>query len=475
MTETAQQPVVEGRSARPGMLLAVACLCQVMVVLDISVVNVALPAISADLHFEAGALSWVVSAYTLVFGGLLLLGGRFADLVGHRTAMLIGLALFGLASVLGGLAQDPVQLIAARAGQGLAGAVLAPLSLTVIMVGFEEGARRARAIGIWSMVAAGGSALGVLLGGVLTEALSWRWVMFVNVPIAVAGIAFALAAVPAGRAHRVRRLDVAGAVLVTLAVTALVNGALQAEQSGWGAPSTLLSFAAALVLGALFAVRELRAAEPLVPFAIFRRRSVWFADLFVLALGAMTVAGFYFASLFLQQVLGYTPIQAGLAFLPFCFGTVFGAMLSGRLSRRLGFRVVIAAGAGLGAIGMLLFGALDAHSTFLGGFLPPSLVASFGLGLCMVANTSVATAGVDRTEAGLVSGLVNAARQIGGSLGLAVLSSIAVSAAGAAAGEAGAVAGYDRAFQATAVIGLVAAVFALVAVPRRAAERLAGG
>lgn len=458
------------RQERAGVVLAAACLCQVMVVLDVSVVNVALPSIAADLGFEDGSLSWVVNAYTLVFGGLMLLGGRFADLVGHRTAMFLGLGLFGVASVVGGLAQTPTELVAARAGQGLAGAVLAPLTLTVIMVTFAEGPERRRAIGIWSMVAAGGSALGVLLGGLLTEWLSWRWVLFVNVPIVVAAAVLARSAVRDVRTVRTRRLDVAGASLVTFAVTALVYGTIEAGKHGWGSGQALVPFTASAVLGALFAWRELRAAEPLVRFGIFRARSVWVASVIVLFIGATTVAGFYFASLFLQEVLGYTPVQAGAAFLPFCFGTIVGAMFSGRLTARFGTRSVMTAGIALGGAGMLLFSTMDERSTFLGGFLAPSLVASVGVGLCMVANTSLATQGVDHRDAGLVSGIVNSARQIGGSVGLAALATVAASAAASstASNPTGAlVAGYDRAFLATALLAGFAAVLAGTFAPRR--------
>lgn len=459
------------RPARAGLVLTVVCLCQVMVVLDASVVNVALPSIGRELGFEPSALSWVVNAYTLVFGGLLLLGGRFADHVGHRVAMFLGLGLFGLASIVGGFAQTPVELISARAAQGLSGAVLAPLSLTVIMVTFAEGARRSRAIGIWSMVAACGSALGVLLGGLLTEWLSWRWVLFVNVPIVVIAALLALPSVRDVRTARARRLDLSGAILVTVAVASLVYGTIEAGDHGWGSAEALVSFAAAVVLGALFVWRERRAAEPLVRFGVFRARSVWVATVVVLFVGAVTIAGFYFASLFLQEVLGFTPIQTGLAFLPFCAGTVVGAFVSGRLVALLGTRVVMAAGLALGAIGMFLFSLLHAGSTLLDGFLLPSVIASVGIGLCMVANTALATTGVAPHEAGLVSGLVNSARQIGGSVGLAALAVAATAAAGAAGATTpveALVAGYDRAFAIAALIALIAAVVAAAFAPGRA-------
>ncbi|MEU3532218.1 MFS transporter [Streptomyces murinus] len=459
-----------GPRPRPGLVLATACLGQVMVVLDVSVVNVALPSIAGDLGFRPGGLSWVVNAYTLVFGGLLLLGGRFADFVGHRVAMFLGLAVFGVTSVLGGFAQTPGQLIAARAGQGLAGALLAPLSLAVIMVTFRETRARARAVGIWAMVSAAGSALGVLLGGVLTEWLSWRWVLFVNVPIVAAALILARLSVHDTRTTRMSRLDLPGALLVTVALTALVNGLIRAGEHGWGTAGALVSFAVAVVAGAAFAVWELRAAaEPLVRFGVFRARPVWLANVIVLFLGAATVAGFYFASLFLQNVLGYSPLRAGAAFLPFCFGTVVGSMLSGRLATRFGARAVLTAGLVLGAAGMLLFGLMHADSTFLTGFLPASLVASTGVGLCMVANTSLATGAAAPHEAGLISGLINAARQIGGSLGLAILTTVAAT-QGASSAPADRVhrlvEGYDRAFLVTAAFCAAAAVIAAAFAPR---------
>ncbi|MEW2569814.1 MFS transporter [Streptomyces sp. NPDC047070] len=475
MTEKEPAPVETsppgGTAARgrAGLVLAAACVAQVMVVLDVSVVNVALPSMASDLGFAPGSLSWVVNAYTLAFGGLLLLGGRFADFVGHRTAMLLGLTVFGIASVAGGLAQNPGQLIAARAGQGLAGALLAPLSLAVIMLAFPEGKERSRAVGTWAMVAAAGSALGVLLGGLLTEWLSWRWVLYVNLPIVAAGLLLAGLSLTNGRTTRLRRLDLVGAVLVTTSVTALVNGLIRAGEHGWGTSGALLSFAVAVLAGGAFAGWELRAAaEPLVRFGVFRARSVWVANLVVVFIGAATVAGFYFASLFLQNVLHYSPLKAGAAFVPFCLGTIAGSLLSGRLTTRFGVRAVLTAGLTLGAAGMLLFGRMGADSTFLGGFLLPSLVASVGVGLCMVANTSLATTGAAAHEAGLISGLINAARQIGGSLGLAVLTTVAASgnsSSGAGDTVGRLVNGYSHAFFVTAGFCAVAAVVAALFAP----------
>lgn len=455
------------KTVHPGLVLAAACVCQVLVVLDVTLVNVALPSIATDLRFGQASLSWVVNAYTLALGGLLLLGGRYADLIGHRIAIFTGLGLFGAASILGGLAQSPGELIAARAAQGVAGAVLAPLSLTVIMVAFPEGRPRARAIGVWSMVSAGGSALGVLLGGILTQGLSWRWVLLINVPIVLAAAVLAAFSVRDTRAHRKGSLDIFGAALVTAAVTALVNGAIQAAGHSWVSAQALGSFAVAVVAGVTFAAWERRTVFPLVRFGVFRARPVWVANVIVLFIGGATVSGFYFASLYLQDVLHYTPMQAGAAFLPFCAGTAAGAMSSGMLAARIGVRGVMTSGLVFGAIGMFLFSRAGADSTFLNGFLAPSLFASVGIGWCMVANTTLATTGAAREEAGLVSGLLNAGRQIGGSLALAALTTVAVSATGSARDQA---AGYSRAFLVTAGFALVAAIIAAAFTPTAAAK-----
>lgn len=453
----------------PSLALATVCLCQVMVVLDASVVNVALPSIDHDLGFSAGSLSWVVNAYTLLFGGLLLLGGRIADYVGHRRAMLWGLGLFALASILGGLAQSPGQLIAARAGQGVAAAVLAPVSLTVIMVTFAEGPVRNRAIGIWAMVAAAGSALGVLLGGVLTDWLDWRWVLFVNVPIVAVAAPLAWRSIGDHRRLAGQRLDVVGAVLGTAAITLLVFAMVHAGDHGWGTAGTLVSLIVAVVLGVAFLVWEARVASaPLVRLGILRVRTVGVANLIVVFIGAATIAGFYFASLFLQNVLGYSPLQAGAAFLPFCAGIVLGSMTSARLASAIGHRLALAGGLALGAAGMFWFSRLDAGSTFLSGFLGPSIIASIGIGLCMVANTSMGTSGVAHAEAGLVSGLLNTSRQVGGSIALAALSTIAAHAteSSSATGTLTAVVtGYSRAFELTALCVLVAAIVAALFTP----------
>ncbi|SOD62779.1 drug resistance transporter, EmrB/QacA subfamily [Streptomyces zhaozhouensis] len=474
MTEAGTGSLTEGgrRVARPGRVLATVCLCQLMVVLDISVVNVALPEIGQDLGFALSELSWVVNAYTLVFGGLLLLGGRIADLFGHRRAVIAGLLLFGVASLLGGFAQTPGQLVAARAGQGLAAAVLAPISLTVIMVTFEEGAPRRRALGSWSMVAISGGALGVLLGGVLTDLLDWRWVMFVNVPLVALALPLALASVRNGGGGS-QRLDLGGALLGTAAMTVLVFGLLETEKHPWDSLRTLGTLGAASVLAVGFVLWERRSAAPLVRLSVFATRTVWLANLLALLVGAATVAGFYFASLFLQHVLDYGPLAAGVAFLPFCGGAVLGSFAASRLVGRVDGRLLIGGGLAMGGVGLLWFGSLSPESTFLSGFLGPSLVASVGIGLSLMANTAMGTSGVASGEAGLVSGLLNASRQCGGSIGLAALSTLAVTVTGNASTAdptAALAAGYARAFLVVGTCALAAALLAVCLVPRPGAS-----
>ncbi|ONK09541.1 MFS transporter [Streptomyces sp. MP131-18] len=458
----------ERSAARSGWVLATVCLCQLVVVLDISVVNVALPEIGRDLGFAPGDLSWVVNAYTLVFGGLLLLGGRVADLFGHRRAVIAGLLLFGVASLMGGFAQSPGQLVAARAGQGLAAAVLAPISLTLIMVTFAEGAPRRRALGSWSMVAISGGAVGVLLGGVLTDLLNWRWVMFVNVPLVALAVPLALASVLAGGGSS-RRLDLGGALLGTAAMTVLVFGLLETEKHPWGSPRTLGTLSGAVTLAAVFVVWERRSAAPLVRLSVLAPRTVWLANVLSLLVGAATVAGFYFASLFLQHVLDYGPLAAGVAFLPFCGGAVLGSFAASRFVGRVDGRLLIGGGLAMGGVGLMWFGSLSPESTFLSGFLGPSLVASVGIGLSVMANTAMGTSGVTKGEAGLVSGLLNASRQCGGSIGLAALSTLAVTVTGNAstADPTAALAeGYARAFLVIGACALAAALLAVCLVPR---------
>src|SRR4051794_10295566 len=366
-------------SERTGLVLAAACLCQLVVVLDISVVNVALPHIDSALGFSASSLSWVVNAYTLTFGGLLLLGGRIADLLGQRRALLGGLALFGIVSLLGGLAQTPGQLVAARAALGLAAAVLSPATLAVIMVTFREGNERRRALATWGLVATAGGTLGVLLSGVLTEYLDWRWVFFINVPIVLAAGALALATVRAPDTAERARLDVVGAVLATASMTLLAYGCVHAGAHGWADAVTVSTLAGAVISGTAFVAWERRAEAPLIRLAVLRTRAVSVAAVIIALIGATAVASAYFLSLFLQNVLHYSAASTGVAFLPFCVGMAVATLASPKLVERFGTRLVLTVGLTVGAVGMLCFTRLNVGAGYT-TFLLASIPASMGLG-----------------------------------------------------------------------------------------------
>jgi EmrB/QacA subfamily drug resistance transporter len=424
--------VSAGRASNSTMVLILVCAAQFMVILDVSIVNVALPAIRHSLGFSQQDLQWVVSAYTLTFAGFLLLGGRAADLLGRRRVFLFGLALFTGASLLGGLANDRGLLIAARALQGLGGAVVSPATLAILSTSFAEGVPRNRALGAWGAMAAMGGSAGALAGGILTDALSWRWILFVNVPIGLVALVLARRFIPDSRAENMRRhYDVAGAVSVTAGLVAIVYAIVQTDVHGWGSLSTLGVLGVGLVLIATFLVIESRfASEPLVPLGIFSSRMLSGANLVMFMLGAASFAMWFFVSLYLQQVLGYTPIQAGLAFLPLTGGLAIGAQLAARLVPRVGVRTLLTLGMTLAGIGLLLFTDVSAHGTYLSGVLAPSIVMAAGMGLTFVPVTIAAVGGVARNQAGLASGLVNTSRQMGGALGLAILSTLATSRTG---------------------------------------------
>ncbi|MPV51253.1 MFS transporter [Pseudactinotalea sp. HY160] len=459
---------------RPGLVLAAACVCQLLVVLDISVVNVALPSIGDALGFASSSLSWVINAYTLTFGGLLLLGGRLADLIGHRRTMLAALALFGTVSLLGGLATGPGQLIAARAAQGVAAAVLSPVSLTVLMVAFPDAHGRRRALAAWGVVATGGGALGVLLSGVLTQYLSWRWVLFINVPIVLAAAGLALTAIRGHGARAHAQLDVLGALLATATTTLLVYGCVHASESTWSDPVTLAVFLLAALCGAGFVLRETRAATPLVRLSVLRVRRVWLAVVVLAFIGAAMISGFYFGSLSLQQVLGYDPVITGLAFLPFFACMAIATSAGPRLLERYGTRLVLTAGLVVAAAGMAAFGRLGPGSGYL-TFLIATVPASIGLGLSLAPTLTMGTAGVERDDAGMVSGLLNTSRQVGGSLALAALATVVAAVAGPNAGGVEAATGYRAAFVLTGALLFTAALIVLTCVPRRAPDRQQAG
>jgi EmrB/QacA subfamily drug resistance transporter len=451
---------------RTGMVLAAACLCQLVVVLDISVVNVALPHIDRALGFSASSLSWVVNAYTLAFGGLLLLGGRIADLLGQRRTLLGGLTLFGIVSLLGGLAQNPGQLVAARAALGLAAAVLSPATLAVVMVTFREGNERRRALATWGLVATAGGTLGVLLSGLLTEYLDWRWVFFVNVPIVLAAGALAFATVRDPDTSKRVRLDVAGAILATASMTLLAYGCVHAGAHGWADAVTVWTLAGAVISGTALVAWERRADAPLIRLAVLRTRAVSVAAVIIALIGATAVASAYFLSLFLQNVLRYSAASTGAAFLPFCVGMAVSTLASPKLVERFGTRLVLTVGLTVGAAGMLCFTRLNVGAGYT-TFLLASIPASMGLGASIAPTLSLGTSGAVRQEAGMVSGLLNTSRQAGGGIALAVLATVASHAGSNSAEGVDALAdGYRTAFLLSGALLLAAAAVALVCVPR---------
>jgi EmrB/QacA subfamily drug resistance transporter len=416
----------DGRELRKGLALLVLAMSQLMIVLDISIVNVALPDIAQALHVHgAEDLSWIVTGYTLTFGGFLLLGGKLADRLGRRRIFVAGAVLFAVASLLGGLAGSLGLLIGARLVQGLGGALMAPSALSMLTVVFAEGRERNRALGIWAAISAGGAAIGLIVGGVLTEYASWRWVLFVNVPVAALAVLGALRTLPESRDGRARGFDVSGAVLATGGLIALVYALVKGNDYGWGSARTLLTLGLAVVLLAAFVVVERRVSDPLVDFRLFRSRTLLGADLGALFIGAGLFAVFFFLILWMQQVHGYSPLRAGFAFLPMIAFIVVGAGIASRLLTRIGPRPLLVVGPVLGAAGMLALALrLSPDSSYAAVVLPALCVLALGMGMTFVALTSSAVAGVPPKDAGVASALLNAGQQIGGALGLAILTAV---------------------------------------------------
>ena len=420
-----------GRPDRPPVnksaLLAIACLAQFMVVLDVSIVNVALPAMHKDLGLSTTGTQWVVNAYALGFAGLLLFGGRAADLFGAKPVFLTGLVGFTLASLVGGLADTGGPLIAARAVQGLAGAILAPATMTLIMTTFTDPRERTKALGAWSATMAAGGAMGAVVGGMLTQWVSWRWVLFVNVPIGTVLIAGAVLVVAktSGRGAGLRRLDLPGAVTVTAGLTAVVYGVVTTGTHGWGSTQVLVPIIGGLVLLGLFGIIEARSEHALVPLRVFKNRSLSVADGAALLIGAGMFSMWYFVSLYLQYVLHYDALKAGFSFLPGSAAIVAGTVISTKLIRKTGPRPLLIVGPIVAAIGLAWLSRFPAGGSYATNVLGPLLVLTFGMGLSMTPLAVAGTAGMPRHEAGLASGLINTSRQVGGAVGLAVLSTVA--------------------------------------------------
>ncbi|MFI9345118.1 MFS transporter [Streptomyces sp. NPDC052773] len=411
------------RQGRPGIALTVIAACQLMVVLDATIVNIALPHIQEALEFSTTDLTWVVSAYTLTFGGLLLLGARTGDILGRRRVFMAGILLFTFASLLGGLAQEPWQLLAARALQGVGGAIASPTSLALITTTFAEGPERNRAFGVFAAVSAGGGAIGLLAGGMLTEWLDWRWVLFVNVPIGVLIAVLTPLYINESERHP-GRFDVAGALTSTVGMASLVYGFIRAAEEGWRDSLTLTSFGVAVVLLVAFVLTEMRAKEPITPLKMFTDRNRAGTYVIMLSLAAAMFGMFFYIVLFVQNVLGYSPIKAGLAFLPVTVAIVIGAGLSQRFLPVLGPKPFMLAGSALVVVGLIWQTFISPDSSYAGGVLGPMLVFGFGMGLNFVTATVTAVSGVASHEAGAASGLLNATQQVGGSLGLSILTTV---------------------------------------------------
>ena len=468
------KPRSTSREASNGIVLAIACIAQFMVVVDVSIVNVALPSMQRDLHFSLSSAQWVVNAYVLTFAGFLLLGGRAADIFGRRRVYLLGLTIFVIASIGAGFAATGAQLVAVRALQGVGGAILSPATLTIIVTTFR-GAKLPRAIGVWSAVAGAGGAVGVMLGGLLTGYASWRWIFFINVPVGV------IAAIAAARYLRELRnqeaavkLDVTGAVLVTGSLASLIYGVVDTTTHGWTAHFTLTWFITAAIALVAFLFWEAKvASHPLVPFRIFSSRSLTAANLVMLLIGGTFFAMWYFLTFYFQYVLGYDAVRTGFAFLPLAIAIIAGAQTSARILSRVGVRPLLFVGAALATLGFLWLSMIQTHSSYAGDVLAPGLVCAYAMGILFTPLATAATAGVDRAEAGLASGVLNTSRQVGGSLALAILATVAADRAATFADPTAhnaLVSGYERAFQISAGITFVAFILTL-AVPKMTGKR----
>ena len=415
-----------GRARHRGLALGLILLVQLLVVIDVSIVTLALPAIQRGLGFSPAGLVWVISAYALAFGGFLLLGGRLADLLGRRVVLIAGAGLFTAASLACGLAGSPGMLVAARAAEGLGAAMMAPAAMSLILAIFPEGAERNRALGALGAVGGAGGAIGVLAGGMLTTWLSWQWIFFVNLPVGALIVAAARPLLPESRASQARRrFDVAGAVTVTGGLSVLVYAVVTAASHGWASATTIGLLAGAAALIAAFVVIESRSAAPLLPLGFFRNRTVTAANLAGLLLGGLMFPMFVFLSLYMQQVLGYSAIRAGLAFLVIAGGMIASSALAQGLVTRVGTKLVLTAGLLGLAVAQVLFARLPVAGHFTAGLLPGFVLVAAALGLAFVGDVIASTVGVKPADAGLASGLINASQQIGGAIGLAVATSVA--------------------------------------------------
>jgi EmrB/QacA subfamily drug resistance transporter len=459
------------RHAPDWLILCIACIAQFMVVLDVSIVNVALPRMGHDLHFSYSSAQWVVNAYVLTFAGFLLLGGRAADYFGRRHVYMTGIALFTLASIGAGFAQTGTQMVTIRAIQGIGGAILSPATLTIIVTTFH-GARLPKAIGAWSAVAGAGGAVGGLLGGILTGLVSWRWIFFINVPLGiVAGTAAALYLQELRNRDATSKLDVTGSVLVTGGLAAVIYGVVNTTTHAWTSPTTIgWLLGGAVVLVGFFFWEATVASHPLVPFRLFKSRSLSTANIMMFLIGGTFFAMWYFLTYYFQYVLKYGPVKTGFAFFPMALGIIIGAQISSRLISRVGVRPLIQVGATLATIGFIWLSLITRDSSYWTRILWPAFVTSFSMGVLFSPLAVSATSGVDRAESGLASGILNTSRQVGGSLALAILATVATDVTHSALAHHDSIAsaltsGYQRAFLISGAVTLVALLVSM-ALPR---------
>jgi EmrB/QacA subfamily drug resistance transporter len=446
-------------SARWG-ALALVVAAQFMVVLDMSIVNVALATIKDDLRFSEASLQWVVSAYAITFGGFLLLGGRLADLLGRRRVFVAGIAVFTISSALAGLAWSSTSLVAFRGLQGIGGALFAPAGLSLLMTIFREGRERNLALGIWGAASGSGAAVGVLLGGVLTSYLSWPWIFYLNVPVGLALVVLAPRRLPESRGAGERHFDVAGATSVTASLMLLVYGLTRATQNGWGSDSTIALLGVSALLAAAFVLVERRAAHPLMPFQVFRGNTLAVGTLITCVISGIAFSQFFLLTLYLQQVLHYSAARAGLAFAAIAVTVAFTSNVAQGLVTRFGPRRVLAVGLLSAAASQALLVRLPVHAHYVTDLLPSFILSGVGIGVSFVAVTIAALAGVEPAQSGIASGLVNTSRQVGGAVGLAAMTTIAAAATGHASfiTAAATTHGYRVAFAVLATLGLVSAL-----------------
>jgi EmrB/QacA subfamily drug resistance transporter len=468
--------------SRRWLALTVIAIAQLMVVLDATVVNIALPSAQTALHISDADRQWIVTAYTLTFGGLLLLGGRIADYFGRKRTFLIGLVGFALASALGGAAQNAAMLFSARALQGVFGALLAPAALSLLTVTFTDPKERAKAFGVFGAISGGGAAIGLIAGGVLTEYATWRWCLLVNIPIAAIAFALAVPLVKESRAHGNTRYDIPGALLATLGLVALVYGFTEAAKphgtstNGWSAPVTIGMLAGAVVLLAAFLWWESRTSNPLLPLRVLLDRNRGVSYIVSIMVGAGMLGMFLFMTYYLQQTLHYSALRSGVAYLPFSGGIVVAAGVAAQLLPRVGPRVLMTIGGLLSTAAMVWLTQLDLHSSYATHILPSFIAMSLGIGLTFVPLSSVALSGISNHDAGVASAMVNTTQQVGGSLGTALLNTIFttalatfITANGSAKAAQGAIHGYNVAFTASAVLFAVGAVLVFLFI-RKAVE-----